>query len=351
MPDSVTQTDNELALERYHESVESARRYADEDQATAMQRYDDSIDSARYYANRSNADSTWKAYTSDWKAFESWCRSVSAAALPACPETVCGFLATEAKDGRALSTLRRRLSAIRLMHIARDLPSPHEAHTVALVLKGIANEQKHRTLRKAKPALDTDVKRMIDAMDLTTAQGIRDRALLLIGFDGAFRRSELVMITLEMIELRPPEGVLIHLPYSKTDQQGAGHTIPILSRAGSAYCPVSALQLWLDDSECTEGVIFKRLHKGGKVGKTGLSAQSVSLIVKASVKRAGFTDKEIKQYSGHSLRRGVMTDAARTGASVSDIMQLGRHKKADTAMGYVDRESALKNHPTKTLLR
>lgn len=337
-------------LDIYGQAVDSARVYAGDDDQQALQRFSESIDDAREYANRSNAESTWKAYASDWRSFESWCASVSIDALPASPDTVCGFLATQAKQGRAISTLRRRLAAIRLMHIASDLPSPHEAHKVTRVLKGIANEQKHRKPRKAKPALDADLKRMIDAMDPTSAQGIRDKALLLVGFDGAFRRSELVALTVDMLEERP-DGFLIELPYSKTDQEGKGQVIPILKRVESVYCPVKALRAWLNHSSCTEGVIFKRLHKGGTIGTSGLSAQSVALIVKASAKRAGFTGKDLKLFSGHSLRRGVMTESARAGASVAEIMHLGRHKKADTALGYVNRETALDNHPAKGLLR
>ena len=117
--------------------------------AQALARYDESLEAARRYANLSRADSTWKAYASDWKIFDTWCRSVAAVSIPASPETVAGFLASEADSGRALSTLRRRLSAIRLMHIAGDLPSPHEAKRVSLVLKGIANDQKHRKPKKA----------------------------------------------------------------------------------------------------------------------------------------------------------------------------------------------------------
>ncbi|MCL4127414.1 UNVERIFIED_CONTAM: hypothetical protein GTU68_009946 [Idotea baltica] len=346
MTESVTPDENTRAFDRYRESLTSARLYAEESPEHALERFNDSIEFAREYANRSNAESTWKAYESDWKAFETWCRSVAAASLPATPETVSGFLATEAKHDRAISTIRRRLAAIRLMHIARDYPSPHEAYQVTRVLKGIANAQKNRPVRKAKAVGDADIKRMIDALKLSSAKGMRDTALLLIGFDGALRRSELVMITVEMIEERP-EGLLIDLPYSKSDQQGDGQIIPILARPGSRYCPVAALQRWIEYSDCKEGLIFKRLHKGNKIGKTGLSAQSVALIVKDAVKRAEFKESEVSMFSGHSLRRGVMTESARTDASLSQIMHLGRHKKADTAMGYIDRESALENHPTK----
>lgn len=350
MPDFVTPIENAQALARYRESISSARLYADDSPGNALERFNDSIEHAREYANRANAKSTWKAYESDWTAFDAWCRSVAAVSLPATPETICGFLAIEAKDGRAISTLRRRLAAIRLMHVANNQPSPHEAYRVTRVLKGIANEQKNRRVRKAKPTGDVELKRMIDAMDLLSVKGMRDSALLLIGFDGAFRRSELVMITVEMIEERP-EGLLIDLPYSKTDQQGAGQIIPILARPGSRYCPVAALQRWIACADGKEGPIFKRLHKGNKIGKSGLSAQSVSLIVKQAVKQAGFKQSDVSLFSGHSLRRGVMTEAARADASLSQIMHLGRHKKADTALGYIDRESALKNHPTKDLLR
>ena len=328
MPKSVTASKNAQALARYNESLESARRYA----------------------NLSRASSTWKAYASDWKIFDTWCRSVAAVSLPALPETVAGFLASEADAGRAVSTLRRRLSAIRLMHIASDLPSPHESKRVTLVLKGIANDKKNRKPKKAKPALDADIKRMVDAMITDSAQGLRDRALLLVGFDGALRRSELVSLTVEMIERRD-EGMLIDLPYSKTDQQGDGQIVSLLARAGSRYCPVQALDAWLTYSDCKTGLVFKRLRKGSRIDTTGLTAQSVSLIIKASLERAGYPIEVVEKSSGHSLRRGVMTDTARAGASVAALMQLGRHKKVDTAMGYVERETTLKCHPAKTLLQ
>jgi len=347
--DSVTRPESARALKLYRDS---AKYYSAADsENNALVRYQDSLEDAREYLNSSNAESTRKAYESDWKVFTGWCQSVDAIPLPASPETVCGFLATEAKQNKkSISTLRRRSAAIRLMHIARNLPSPHESKIVSLVLKGIALEQRENTVRRAMAATDKDLKRMIDAMDLTTPKGVRDRALLLVGFDGAFRRSELIRLTVEMIELRP-DGLLINLPYSKTDQTGEGQIIPILSRPGSAYCPVESLQRWLTLSGCKEGLIFKRLHKGNRVGESGLSAQSVSLIMKFAASQAGFSTEEVDVLSGHSLRRGVMTESARAGATVSELMSLGRHKKADTAMKYVEKEKSIKNSPTKSLLR
>lgn len=205
---------------------------------------------------------------------------------------MCGFPAIEARvNHRALSTIRRRLATIRLWHIASNLPSPHEAKVVGLLLKGIAKEQRGtRAVRKAMPVLDADIKRMVEAMDLSLMKGLRDRALLLVGFDGAFRRSELVRLTLEIIEKRP-EGLLIELPFSKADQQAKGQIIAISTSPGSAYCPVNALNEWLAASQCKSGLIFKRMHKGNKVGDAGLSAQTVSWIVKESLERIGF-DKD-----------------------------------------------------------
>src|SRR5271156_5729572 len=148
-------------------------------------------EAAATYAKGSRSASTWRAYESDWKDFSRWCASVERQALPAVPRTIALYIASQAKLGLAPSTLGRRLAAIRLMHIGAKVPSPHDALEVDEVMQGVRRARKKPQAQKA-PAVDAEIKRMVDAIDVSTLKGLRDRALLLIGFAGAFRRSELV---------------------------------------------------------------------------------------------------------------------------------------------------------------
>jgi site-specific recombinase XerD len=148
---------------------------------------------ATKYAKGSRAASTWRAYESDWRIFSEWCAKVTRAALPAETSTVAFFIASQAKLGIAPSTLNRRLAAIRLMHMGAKVATPHDALEVAEVMRGVRRAWKRPVAQKA-PALDAEIKKMADAVEPQTLKGMRDRALLLLGFAGAFRRSELVAL-------------------------------------------------------------------------------------------------------------------------------------------------------------
>ena len=156
---------------------------------------------ARQYARKSRAKSTWRAYRSDWRQFEAWCQSVGLQVLPAAPETVSMFVASQATTGLNPSTLTRRLSAIRLVHLGAGHPSPHNTIQVTEVMRGIRRSWARPPEHKA-PAVDQEIKRMADTVDQETAKGLRDRALLLFGFAGAFRRSELVALNTWNLEER-----------------------------------------------------------------------------------------------------------------------------------------------------
>ena len=328
MTRSVTST----KLDQYPEAIQSA------------------LESARRYANKSRSDSTWRAYESDIRVFQTWCTDSGVQSLPAETDTVAAFIAVEADKGMAVSTIRRRLSAIRLMHFANDLPSPHESIRVADVLKGIANDQKSRVPDQAKPALDADIRKLVDALDLTTIQGIRNRALLLIGFDSALRRSELVSITLNHIE-RQEKGLLIYIPYSKTDQSGKGTQVAILRRENSPYCPVSALERWLEMSKIDRDYLFRRIYKNLRIGDNPLTGRSVSLIIKRCAKAAGYTKEQIEGFSGHSLRRGFITSVAYDGKDLMTIMKQTNHKNVTSLTAYVETRDLVENHPGQNLLR
>lgn len=301
---------------------------------------------AARYARGSRAASTWRAYESDWALFTAWCASVKRPALPAEPSTVALFLAAEAKLGRAPSTLGRRLAAIRLMHVGAKVAPPHDALEVAEVMRGIRRVWQRPVTQKA-PALDEDVKRMCAAVEADTLQGLRDRALLLLGFAGALRRSELVALDVEQLTYQS-EGLQILIKSSKGDQEGEGETIAIPRVPDSPYCPVRALQTWLQAAGITTGAMFRRLHRGDTVGATRLSAQSVALIVKELATNIGL---DARRYAGHSLRSGFLTSAARNRASIFKMADQSRHKSLDVLREYVRNEDRFEDHAAEGMLQ
>lgn len=307
---------------------------------------EDALDAAAVYAKASRSAATWRAYEADWKVFQAWCRAVALDPLPATAHTVALFLAAEAKLGRAPSTLGRRLAAIRLMHLGARHPSPHDAIEVEEVLRGIRRTWKRPPTQKA-PAVDDEIMRMVDAVAPQTLRGLRDRALLLLGFAGAFRRSELVGLDAEHVTQRD-EGLSVLIAHSKTDQEGAGQVVAIPAVPGSPYCPVRAVLDWLTVAAIQRGPVFRRLHRGDTVGKSRLSAQSVALIVKDHAGKVGL---EASRYAGHSLRSGFLTSAARNRASLFKMADQSRHKSLDVLREYVRNEERFEDHAADGLLR
>jgi site-specific recombinase XerD len=297
------------------------------------------------YARDSRAASTWRAYESDWRIFSAWCASVACAALPAEPSTVAIFLAAEAKRGIAPSTLSRRLAAIRLMHVGAKVASPHDAIEVEEVLRGVRRRSKRPVNRKT-PAVDEDIKRLVDAVEPQTLKGLRDRALLLLGFAGALRRSELVALDTEHVTVQK-EGLAVRIAYSKTDQDGQGQVIAVPRVARSPYCPVQALADWLVAAEIASGAIFCRLHRGDSVGHSRLTDQSVALIVKSLALRVGL---DSSRYAGHSLRSGFLTSAAKQRANIFKMADQSRHKSLDVLRDYVRNEERFEDHAATGLL-
>jgi site-specific recombinase XerD len=302
-------------------------------------------EAAETYAKGSRAASTWRAYESDWRMFGAWCQSVDRASLPADPATVALFLAAQAKLGIAPSTLGRRLAAIRLMHVGARLASPHDALQVDEVMRGIRRAWKRPVTQKA-PAVDEEIKRMVNAVEPQTLKGLRDRALLLLGFAGAFRRSELVALDTEHLTERA-EGLDVLIASSKTDQEGAGQVLAIPRVEHSPYCPVQAVSDWMVAAGISSGAVFRSMHRGDTVGTARLSAQSVALIVKALAATAGL---EASRYAGHSLRSGFLTSAARNQASIFKMADQSRHKSLDVLREYVRDEERFEDHAAEGLL-
>ena len=266
--------------------------------------------------------------------------------MPAEPGTVAAFLAAGADRGLAASTLARRLAAVRLIHLASDHPSPHDALAVRQVLAGIRASQRERPSGAKAALVDDDVACLVDVLDPNTLAGARDRALLLVGFAGALRRSELVGIDVAHLERRP-DGLLLTIPWSKTDREGAGETIALPALPTSSCCPVRALDAWLERAGVRSGPVFRHLNRGPAVSTRRLAAGSVAAIVKRSAAAAGHAD--VARFAGHSLRRGFITSAARAGADPFRIAAQSRHRSLETVRRYIEAETRFENHPGSTL--
>jgi site-specific recombinase XerD len=242
------------------------------------------------------AVSTRKAYATDFRLFKEWCDGKGASSLPARPETVAAFLAAEAGNGTKPSTLGRRVAAVRYAHKLAHLDTPTDSEAVKATLRGIRRTFGGAKIRKA-PAIASKLQAMV-ALAPDSLAGVRDRALLLLGFAGAFRRSELVALNVDDIE-ETETGLLVTIRHSKTDQEGEGVTIAIA--CGTVACPARAVRKWFDAAGIESGPIFRPINKAGTLAAERLTSRSVANIVKSYATLAGF-DATI--FSGHSLRSG-----------------------------------------------
>jgi site-specific recombinase XerD len=342
----------------------AARSRFDDHQAEALARY----------LGTSQATNTVRAYRADWRAWLAWCVAQGRTALPADPLDVAVYLATAADtlvDGRwryAPATLDRKAAAIAAVHAAGGLPSPTRTDVVRLTLRGIRRARNARPDRKRPVLLHT----LTDMLAHRPADGParhRDTLLLLVGFAGALRRTELAGITLDDIHVtddhRTGQPVLIiDLNTTKTDPTGtAGHHVALPRGQQPETCPICALTDWLDlltihhsrgdlrghtpetttahrcnnhqPTPLADGTgrpLFPRIDRHGHLGDTAISGRAVGELVKRYAQRAGL---DPTAFAGHSLRAGFATQAALGGASDREIMRQGRWSNAGTVHRYI----------------
>jgi len=298
---------------------------------------DAELKAALSFAEQEKSASTRRVYRSDWQIFIAWCSARGLEPLPATPETVARFLSSEATAGVKASTLGRRAAAIGYAHKLagyRDPPSGAEA--VKAVLRGIRRRFGTAPTRKSPATADLIGEMLKHCPD--TLAGKRDRALLALGFAGAFRRSELV--ALEVADLAEvPDGLRVTIRKSKTDQEGAGQEIAI--PRGYRLRPVEAVEMWLAAAEINSGPVLRAVLKGNRLQPEPLTDRSVAKIVKRYACLAGL---EPAQFAGHSLRAGFITSAAESGATVLRIADQSRHKSLDVLRSYVRRADMFKDH-------
>ena len=300
-----------------------------------------SLESVSHYALASSAQSTRRAYAAAFRDWQAWAQRAGATTLPAEPDAVAAYLAQLADRGLAVSTLMQRVAALAYAHRLSGLPSPTQTPLVRAVLSGARRELGAKPDRKAAATVDA-LGSMLAQVPVTIT-GRRDRALLLIGFAGALRRSELVGLDLEDLE-EADQGLILHIRQSKTDQAGEGRQVAILH--GTRLRPVQALQDWLCASGITEGPVFRSCSSTGNVGQKRMDPGTVARIIKKYAAAAGL---DPDAFAGHSLRAGFATAALDSGADLSAVAtQLG-HAKLDTTRIY-DRRSIFSSHAGRKIL-
>lgn len=292
------------------------------------------------YEKKSMAKNTLRAYRCDWDDFRFWCRRRKLLALPARPDTVALYLSARARTHKVAS-LSRRLTVIGKLHHAAGRENPVKDGRVERVWHGILREKTEAQARCA-PILITHIRKMLANLSEGPA-GMRDRALILFGFAGAMRRSELVALNVGDLQLTD-EGFVVNLRRSKTDQTGKGRKIGIPYGQHQETCPVRSMLRWLEVADIDHGPIFRKVNRHGMLEGTRLCDRSVAIIIKRGLKRAGLRSST---FSGHSLRAGLATAAAIAGVEERVIQDQTGHRSLKVLRTYIRDGSLFRNNAAK----
>lgn len=287
-----------------------------------------SLEALERYQEKPIAQSTRRAYEADWADFAAWCVRRELRDLPAEPTTVARYLVERAAE-RSMLTLQRRVLVIRRRHEESGAIPPTAAPLVKNTIAHLRRERGTASGGKS-PLLLEDLRLALDQLPETT-QGHRDRALLLVGWAAALRRSELTALEVSDVSWRR-EGVVLTIRRSKTDQEGKGRDVGVARGRDEAYCPVRALRAWLDHAGIDQGPIFRPVDRFDGVGEKALSGEGAAMAVQRAVARI---DLDPALYGGHSLRAGLATSAAMQGADLLTIMRQTGHRSQTVAASYV----------------
>ena len=295
----------------------------------------------------SKANNTIRAYKSDFKDFSLFCTQNGFKSLPSDPKIVSLYLTHLSTKNIKISTLRRRLVSIGVIHKLKGHYLDTKHPSIIENVMGIKRRKGSIQIGK-KPLLINNLKKIINVIDYINDEEIkklRDRSILLIGFSGGFRRNEIVSLDYNDLDF-VSEGLKINLKRSKTDQFGEGSVKGLPYSEKPQYCPVVSIQRWIEITKITSGPIFRRFIKGSKLSENRLTDQSVALIIKKYLKLAGI---DSKNYSGHSLRSGFATSAAESGVEERSIMAMTGHKSTEMVRRYIKEANLFKNNALNKL--
>lgn len=316
--------------------------------------------SARSIFENLYSSNTKKAYKSDLKDFYSYLRQIGTEPESVTTNTIINYLDSLREKGRKYATIQRRLISIRSLYKQYGAALDREAQEkgTEFVYQNPASTDKlknwMRALRNTIGTAQTQkraankrlMQAIINEIDGNRLIDIRNRAILALGYAGAFRRSELAALNLEDIQ-HDSEGIYVSIRKSKTDQEGQGQTKYIYYGQDASYCPVRLLEKWIKAASIKTGPLFRNVNKGSKVGATQISDKAIYNVIRDAAKKAGFDQSE---FGGHSLRRGLITQLADDGVEERDIMRHTGHKSTITMRRYIEEVDVKKKSPTKGIL-
>jgi integrase len=303
------------------------------------------LEAAQALARKAAAPATLRAYKADWTHFARWCAAAGFVPVPAEPAVVGAYLASLA-DSHAPTTIRRRLSAIGKMHRFNDLPWNSGHRAIQEPLQGLLRSR-GRPVQKAAALTLAMLRALVGTCD-RSARGRRDRALLLLGFAGALRRSELVALNVEDVAATAG-GLRLRIRRGKTDPTGQGAEIGLPRGKHVSTCPVRAFEDWQAVAKRKAGPLFRRISTGDRIGDTALHPDAVRRILDHRIRLAGLTLDGFERLSAHALRVGFITEAYGKGVRDEDIMRHTRHRDLRTMRGYVQRAGLLSESPAGQL--
>ena len=290
----------------------------------------------------SKANNTIRAYKSDFHHFGLFCVKNGFKSLPTDPKTISLYLTFLSTKDNKISTIKRRLVSIGVIHKMKGhyLDTKHPA-----IVENMLGIKRRKGIKQKgkKPLLINNLKKIINVIDEekeSELKTVRDRSIILLGFGGGFRRNELVSLDIEDFDF-VDEGLKIKIKRSKTDQFGEGSVKALPYFDNNKYCPVRSIKHWIKLSKIKDGPLFRKFFKGFKLSKNRLSDQSVALIIKFYLKKAGIDNSN---YSGHSLRSGFATSAAEAGAEERSIMNMTGHKSTEMVRRYIKEANLFKNN-------
>ena len=293
----------------------------------------------------SKASNTVRAYKSDFKDFGLFCAQNGFKNLPSEPKIVSIYLTHLSTKDIKLSTIKRRLVSIGVIHKMKGHYLDTKHPIIIENLMGI-KRRKGIIQNGKKPLLINNLRKILKVIDEANIEDIkklRDKSIILIGFSGGFRRNEIVSLDYEDLDF-VYEGLKITLKKSKTDQFGEGYVKALPYFENNVYCPVTTLKRWINISKISKGPLFRRFSKGSILTSNRLTDQTVALLIKEYLNKAGIDNKN---YSGHSLRSGFATTAAEAGAEERSIMTMTGHKSAEMVRRYIKEANLFKNNALK----
>jgi site-specific recombinase XerD len=290
----------------------------------------------------SKANNTIRAYKSDFRDFGLFCSKNGFRSLPSDPRTISLYLTYLSTKEIKLSTLKRRLVSIGVIHKLKGHYLDTKHPSIIENIMGI-KRRKGSVQKGKKPLLINSLKRLINVIDSKISEEIkrlRDRSIILIGFSGGFRRNEIVSLDYDDLDF-VSEGLKINLKRSKTDQFGEGTIKGLPYFDNFQYCPVTSVKKWIEVSNIKSGPLFRRFSKGSKLTENRLTDQSIALLIKNYLRLAGIDNNN---YSAHSLRSGFATSAAEAGAEERSIMAMTGHKSTEMVRRYIKEANLFKNN-------